>query len=293
LIKELLMGVDGGATKCTVRLEDGDGVLLGLATSGPANIRISIEQAWQSIHHALDAALAQAGLKQESVALHAGMGLAGCEMDESKQAFINFPHKLHTLTVTSDAHTACLGAHNGSDGAIIIIGTGMVGLKCEKGVSTKVAGWGFPYDDAGSGAWLGLEAIKIAFQSLDGRLPESAFSSAIHGYFQHDTTRLITWANSANSTRFAELAPLIIAFGRQGDPQAMLLLQRAALEIERTAEALALANLPCALVGGIAPHLEPYLNEKLRRKLSPAFASPDVGAIRLVTSRLNKRKQDA
>ncbi len=43
----------------------------------------------------------------------------------------------------TDAHAACIGAHNGADGAIIIIGTGVVGYQTQNGEGVQVGGWGF------------------------------------------------------------------------------------------------------------------------------------------------------
>ena len=50
--QHLFIGVDGGATKSIVRVEDETGRLLGKEIGGPANIRLSVDQSWQSIHSA-------------------------------------------------------------------------------------------------------------------------------------------------------------------------------------------------------------------------------------------------
>lgn len=279
LTKKLFIGVDGGATKCTVRVEDDAGVLIGQATSGPANIRLSVAQAWESIQTALAHILPE---DDKMVELHAGMGLAGCELPEAQRAFINHPHPFHSLHLVSDAHTACLGAHGGQDGAIIIIGTGMVGLKCEHGlVTAKVGGWGFPHDDSGSGAWLGLEAMKVALQTMDGRLPASKLASAVYAHFQHDLDRLVDWANIAHSTQFAELAPIVVGAAKESDAVAIQLMQDAAYEIERAIDTLALGKLPLCLIGGLAPSVEQYIRSELRERIHAAQASPEAGAILL------------
>ena len=45
----LYLGIDGGGTKCRVRLENAQGTLLAEAVSGAANIATSVEVAQQSI----------------------------------------------------------------------------------------------------------------------------------------------------------------------------------------------------------------------------------------------------
>lgn len=280
--KQIYVGVDGGATKCTIRLEDDAGTFLGQATGGPANIRISVADAWLSINNAIDSVITQLGIPADSIALHAGMGLAGCEIAEAKQAFLEYPHGLQQLIVTSDAHTACVGAHGGKDGVVIIIGTGTVGLKCENGIVSKVGGWGFPHDDVGGGAWLGLEAMRLTLQALDGRLPMSGLANIVYQHFKSNHEEMVVWANAANSTRFAELAPCVIAACKNNDPVATNLLERAAREIERLAQAILVDGLPCTLVGGIAPFIEPYLSAGMRKHLQPCKATPAEGAIMLL-----------
>lgn len=295
MTQELYVGVDGGATKVIVRVEDERGMLLGKEQGGPANIRISVTNAWQSIHSTLEKILQPLGisLTSKQYHFHVGMGLAGCELYEAYQRFLNRAHPFKTLIISSDAHTACLGAHGGSDGAIIVVGTGMVGFQIQKQQSTKISGWGFPHDDEGGGAWIGLNAVMLTFKWLDKRLPESSLTKAIYAYFTEDFNHLITWANQANSTTFAELAPIVIQCANEGDVFAIEILQKAARAIDEVGNALFASQsdaqlLPCSLVGGIAPFIQPYLGDKLRSRLTPCQQTPDAGAIILVRRYLAK-----
>lgn len=290
-MKTLLVGVDGGATKCKVRVEDASGVLLGQAVSGPANIRMSVNGTWGSIQSALETILKPHGIAwpDESIELHAGMGLAGCEMEEAVNQFkLQAPANFKTLKVVSDAHTACLGAHLGADGAIIIAGTGSVGFQLQQGHATRVGGWGFPQDDHGGGAWVGLQAFNATLRWLDGRLPENELVKAVFAHFHHNKAHLITWSNQANSTAFATLGPIVIAQYQANQPLAQQILKQAAAAIDSIGDALyraqlpGTAPLPCSLVGGITPFLEPLLSDALRTRIQPLKAAPEVGALTLV-----------
>lgn len=294
MTQQIFIGVDGGATKSTIRVEDENGNLIGQAVSGPANIRISVDQAWHSIHSALNKIL-----QSHSVSLgdgqfkwHAGMGLAGWEVVEAYQEFISRSHDFDTLIATSDSHTACLGAHNGNDGSIIIAGTGVVGYQIERGRITKVGGWGFPHDDEGGGAWIGLQGVKFTLQWLDGRLPYSELAKKIFAFFDDDQNRLISWANHANSAAFAEIAPFVIQQSQKGDEVAIKILQSGAECIDRIGVALDEASfldhnqLPCSLIGGVVPFLLPFLGSRLRARLRPCLATPSAGAIMLIRSHL-------
>lgn len=278
------VGIDGGGSKCAVRVEDERGQLIGRAVSGPANIRLSVEQAWHSIYQALQQILPN----HQDCHLHVGAGLAGCELPDAYQKFINHPHQFTSLILTSDAHAACLGAHQGEAGAVIILGTGVVGYQIEGDSTTKIGGWGFPHDDMGSGAWLGLEAIRLTLQALDKRIPHNPLTEAIYAHFQLDFSRVLSWANQANMTAFAELAPIVVTQSQQGESQAIQLLQKSAESVDRIAKTLLEAQnvsssaLPCALVGGMSSFIEPYLSEHLRKRLRPCLTTPEAGAIQLI-----------
>ena len=292
--ENFFIGVDGGATKCVVRIEDESGLVLGTAVGGPANIRLSVDEAWEAIFSAINAILTKNNLSltRPDLRFHAGMGLAGCEVSDAYAAFLAAAHPFATLVLTSDAHTACLGAHAGAEGAILIAGTGVVGFQIEAGTTTKIGGFGFPHDDEGGGAWLGLKATGIALKSLDKRMPETLISRKILTHFDNDNDAFITWANQANSTAFAELAPMVIELAAADDPFAKAIMQEAALAIEQIERALLCAQqnqktpLPCALVGGVAPFLIPYLSEALRSRLTSCKYSPDAGGILLIRQRL-------
>jgi len=195
-MRHYFVGVDGGGTKCTVRVEDENGNLLGRETSGPANVRLSVEQAWRSIHAAFNHILLAHGinLTDKNNVFHAGMGLAGCEIATAYETFLKQSHPFTTLAVCSDAYTACLGAHGGKDGAIIIAGTGVVGFQLEAKQIAKVSGHGFPLDDEGGGAWMGLQAIRATLHWCDGRLVQSPLLVEIYARFDNQLSQIISWS---------------------------------------------------------------------------------------------------
>lgn len=287
------IGVDGGASKCTARIEDEEGALLGEASAGPANIRLSINKSWNAILKAMQIVLDSnyISLQDKQHQFYIGMGLAGCENEQDYDNFLNYPHALTNLFVTTDAHIACLGAHQGNDGAIIISGTGTIGFQQQQNRFMRVGGWGFPHDDEGGGAWLGLQAIKKALYYYDGRHPEhSILVEAVFNHFKVEKVplsalSLVNWANHANATAFATLAPLVIRAAEKGETAAILLLQEAAFFLDKIAEALFARQidqtfpLPCVLIGGIAPFLKSYVNNHLRERLILPLQSPQQGAI--------------
>jgi glucosamine kinase len=286
--QDIFIGIDGGATKTIVRVEDAHGESLGQGQGGPANIRLSVDASWKSIHDALNQALAPGGLHldDDRHRFYCGAGLAGTEVPSACDQFINTPHPFARLMLKSDGYTSCLGAHGGRDGAMIAIGTGTVGYQIEANTEYKVGGWGFPHGDEGSGAWLGLEAVRLTLHWLDGRGEPSPLLEAVHAHFDHDLNRLVVWANEANATQFAKIAPLVIEHVKLRTPLALTLIQQAAREIDRLAAALAAQSvnkaLPCSLLGGLASFVEPWLGEPLRMRLVPCQLDAVHGAVLMI-----------
>lgn len=300
-MKKILIGVDGGGTKTIVRVEAEGGELLGCAIGGPANIRISVSQAWESINRTITQILTplNIALDDPKYEFQAGMGLAGCEVISAYEQFVSTPHHFKKLIVKSDAYTACLGAHAGEDGAIIIVGTGVAGFQIHLSETSRVSGWGFPHDDKGGGAWLGLQAVSETLCWCDGRSSESGLAKAVFAHFKNNLSVLVSWANHANSSQFAELAPIVIEQSALKDLTAIELMKLAAEHINALDHALLTAQieksnaqmkgqsdyqqrLPRVLLGGISPFIKDYLSPQLRAHLREPIAGPEVGALLLV-----------
>ncbi|MBO0766341.1 MAG: N-acetylglucosamine kinase, partial [Hyphomicrobiaceae bacterium] len=123
----LFLGVDGGGSGCRARLADASGAILGEGLAGPANIRIGLDESLRSVLDAAGQCLAQAGAAWDAPIV-ACLALAGAsEPREAQAARAACAGRFHRLRVTTDAEAACIGAHGGEDGGVIIVGTGSVG----------------------------------------------------------------------------------------------------------------------------------------------------------------------
>jgi glucosamine kinase len=141
MAKPFFLGVDGGATSCRARIRDMDGSLLGEGESGPANIHSNFPLAIESIRLACQAAIRCAGLEQQSLQhSHAGLGLAGAGMKNACDRLLSEKLPFASMMLDTDAYVAWLGAHQGGDGAIVILGTGSCGLALINGRRIGVAG---------------------------------------------------------------------------------------------------------------------------------------------------------
>ena len=149
--QEIVIGVDGGASKTRAISQTLFGDTIGKGEAGEGNIHQNLEQAYQSVLEAINRSLAPINVElgDPKYQFHIGLGLAGSEVSVCKEAFLKKKLPSKSLIVESDAHVACMGAHAGHDGAVISIGTGVVGYQTYQRNVYRVGGWGFPYGDEG------------------------------------------------------------------------------------------------------------------------------------------------
>jgi glucosamine kinase len=279
----LLLGVDGGGTRCRARLCTAAGTRLGEAEAGPANIRFGLEQSFTAVIDAAAECLGQAGLSPRDMPkIVACLALAGASEPTDLSAARRRRHPFAKAVVTNDAHAACIGAHRGRDGAIIIIGTGTIGWAELAGKHCRIGGWGLPVSDEGSGAWLGVEVARRVLWAHDGRAAWSPLLHAVFARLGSDPHGIVRWASNAAPRDFAALAPAVVEHAARRDRAAVELMRLAAAHIDALAGRLiAVGAQRLALTGGLAASLEPWLSDETRRCLVPPAGDALEGALRL------------
>jgi glucosamine kinase len=279
----LLLGVDGGGTRCRARLSDATGAKLGEATAGPANIRFGLERSFTAILQATTECLVQAGLSsRDSSRITACLALAGASEPKHLAAAQDYPHPFRRAIVTTDAHAACVGAHAGRDGGILIIGTGSIGWAERKGLHYRVGGWGWPISDEGSGAWLGHQVLRRVLQAYDGRIDWSPLLRTLFARFEQDPHAILQWTINAAPRDLGSFAPLVVEHAAQNDRVGRELMQMAAHHIDRLAERLiAVGAQRLSLAGGLAKHVAPWLSPITRSHLVPPKGDALDGALHL------------
>jgi glucosamine kinase len=283
---DLFLGVDGGGTRCRARLADRSGHILGEGTAGPANIRLGLDTAFALVIDAARQCLAEAGIRDQALArINACLALAGAteprELASARSRRLPFRHTM----IVSDAQAACIGAHGGQDGGVIIVGTGSVGWAMIGGRHDRVGGWGLPLSDEGSTAWLGRAALRQALRAYDGRLAPTTLLRHLLDEFAGDPYAIVRWADTAPPAEFGRLAPLVVEYARQLDPAAVELMQRAAHHIDTLAARLVARGVErIALAGGLAPHLEGWLAPQTRQYLVAPQGDALAGTLGLAQS---------
>ena len=283
----LFIGVDGGGTGCRARIEDAEGRLLGTGIAGPAAVRLGIDRSVAALESACRAAAAEAGLRTEALAgMDAGVGLAGICRKGVLEELMARPHPFRSVVYVNDATIACIGAHGGRDGGIVIVGTGSIGFAVVKGREVRIGGYGFPISDEGSGADLGLHAIRLALRASDGRALATSFTREVMVRFDNDPFEAVAWMDRATATEYATLAPLVMRHADAGDPVGRRIVREAAEQIDELVRRLIECGAPrVALIGGLASSMEPWLAPDVQRRLSPVEGDAIAGALYLARRR--------
>jgi glucosamine kinase len=288
----LVIGVDGGGSRCRVRIEDVEGRRMGSGIGGPAAVRFGIDRLMAEVETACRSALAQADLPVEALrAMDAAIGLAGLSRKGALEQLMAHAHPFRSVRYVDDALIACVGAHGGHDGGIVIIGTGSVGLAVVEGREVRVGGYGFPISDEGSGAALGLQAIRLALRAGDGRAVTTNLTREVMAHFGDDPYEVVSWMDHATATDYAMFAPLVMRHADGGDAVGRMIVSEAAEHIGELVFWLAKNGAHrIALSGGLAPSMERWLASDVQRRLSAIQGDALDGALNLARRAATIRK---
>ena len=280
--EQIFIGIDGGGTKCRATVFSSQNGVLGTGLGGPANPLHGLDRTLESIMVSTQLAIQDAGLNLDKVNdVVAGLGLAGVNLPGLYQQIQDWHHPFKQMYLTTDLHTACIGAHEGNDGAVIITGTGSCGFSYVNGKSTILGGHGFAQGDKGSGAWLGLEAVKSALLSLDGLGPKTSLADILLAHFKVCDAMGIAEAMAGKpSSSYAQLARPVLEQAKQGDEVALAIVKDGARYISDLAYKL-LDNQPprLSMIGGLAEPLQEWLDKDVVENVQPAMQPPEMGAV--------------
>ncbi len=272
------LGIDGGGSRCRARVRNRDGALLAESIGGSSNIYQDFDDALQNITTAAAEAAKLAGLKTED--LHAGFGLAGLVTSKSADRITEAHLPFASVTADNDAYAACLGAFGGSNGGIVIAGTGSIGFALIGDQRHMVGGWGFALGDHGSGAWAGHHAVRRAALAIDGLLQPTPLIDAVLTKVGRTRFEVSRWSEQATPKDYGQMAPLVFEAASKGDVVGMTIVIEGAQAISNLARALLSrgAGRVC-LLGGLKDVYPPYLDADVKRALTAPLADAMDGAI--------------
>ena len=264
-MKRYVLGIDGGGTKTRALIADEEGNACGSGFGGPSNYDdVGTEKAKAGIAEAVQVARRQASSAEAPFA-SVFLGMAGVVSEKDRAAIHAIARELglaadENIDIDHDCRIALAGGLSGRPGIVLIAGTGS---SCygqnAAGESWIAGGWGHLISDEGSSYWLGIQAMRCATASADGRM-HSLLKELVQDHFQltemRDLMRRL-YVIGMSRAEIASLAPLVIEAAHQGDGAALDLLRQGACDLAEivgaVADKLHFTDQACelALVGGL------------------------------------------
>ncbi|TPJ37996.1 N-acetylglucosamine kinase [Mesorhizobium sp. B2-5-4] len=290
---KFVLGIDGGGTSCRAALATAEGVVVGRAKSGAANIRTDLTGARSNIVDAARQAFIAAGQDPELIPqTPAILGLAGANVGTYRQqleAILPFS----TSRVETDAEIALEGAVGSGDGAMAILGTGTAYMARKDGKSRAIGGWGFQVGDQGSGARIGRDLLEQTLLAHDGVRQASPLTDSMMAVFRNNPEDVVEFTTNAKPGDFGGFAPKVFEHAQKGDIVANWILDKAVADVEASLGALELAaGAPLCLLGGLAPLYAPRLSARYRALLKEPLDDALGGAVQMA-ARLFARTEAA
>ncbi|MCL1044086.1 BadF/BadG/BcrA/BcrD ATPase family protein [Shewanella sp. 1_MG-2023] len=279
---QLFIGIDGGGSKCRATIFCPQRGVIGTGVAGRANPLHGLEQTFESILASTQLAISDAKLNPDAVStLVAGLGLAGVNVPRLYDLVNQWQHPFAKMYLTTDLHTACIGAHEGNDGAVIITGTGSCGYAHVGNQNLLIGGHGFALGDKGSGAWLGQQAAEHVLLNLDGFAEDTQLTQPLLAHFNvTDAMGLVENLAGQSSSTYAQLARIVLQQAEQGDAVAISIVKQGAKYISNMARKLfALQPTRFSMIGGLAEPLAVWLDKDVVARVELAISPPEIGAI--------------
>ncbi len=236
---QLLLGVDGGATKTLAAVYDVGSEQLSLGHGGPSNPdAVGATAAASAVSAAASEAMDGATRKEEPDS--AVLAIAGTDTAAVDRSLRDLEGK--GWIVVNDVVGAWATATSCKPGIAVIAGTGSnsfgVGLA---GDPWRTGGWGHVLGDEGSGYWLGLHSIKACLFYRDGRGPETSMAEEAPGFFGLDSLEELAGLVYSKPLTKGEIAAFAKATGKAaaaGDPVAIDLYKTAADDLAAHVDAV-------------------------------------------------------
>ena len=291
------LGVDMGGTATRWVSSDASGTVLARGETGGAN-----GMAFDPAERAAFVAALTAIRAETGPLSGAYLGVTGAGFADDPALLLLTAQSLDLpqsrVRVVNDMVLAWHAVWPQGGGHVVTAGTGSVGFSLASGAPVLVGGRGMLIDDSGSGAWLGLQAVRAVWRLIeDHGHPQGAEILARHlfsamGGDDWEFTRRYIYAHHRGG--IAALARPVAEAAAHGDPVALDLITRAGTEIARLCRTI-VAHAgpgPVAVFGGIItlhPAIRPAI-EAGTPDLSLSFPRPDAA---LTAAALARRLETA
>lgn len=293
-----VLGIDGGGTSTIAVIADQYGKIYAQYHTTSSNPTAMTGQDFETVIYECLYALQEQNPTVFQSVKSCFAGLAGVlEMGLEKvvySIFKRFYGEEVSIIIENDACIALYAGTLGKPGIVQIAGTGAITYG--RGMNQQVArtgGWGYLFDDEGSGYDVAIRALKAIVKSYDGRGPETNLTAKI---LQHcgveEVPDLIhcIYSQKHPRTYIASLSRYVEEAALEKDQVARTIIETSCLQFIEAIEACRKrtewkkgAFIPVVLMGGVFTNFELY--EELlsiiiaKRQLPYVFIAPKVASV--------------
>jgi N-acetylglucosamine kinase-like BadF-type ATPase len=228
-----VLAIDAGQTGMKVRLDGVEALFPGIGTHAPL-----LPQLAGVVRETVE----KTGITPDAVA--AGVsGLTDRDADAGRLLALVRGSGVRRIALAHDSTTSFLGALGERRGAVVAAGTGVVTLAVGQDAVSRVDGWGYLMGDAGSGFWIGREALDAVMRAYDGRGPATALTDAVRTRWPDLPSAYIELQAAEDRVRIvASFAAEVARSAEEGDAVAQEISRRAAAELAHSVRT-ALSNV--------------------------------------------------
>jgi N-acetylmuramic acid 6-phosphate etherase len=223
-----------------------------------------------------------------------GIFLAGCGTEEDRTSLIKIARAVWPkapITGGSDRDAGVAACLHERDGIVVNAGTGSSVTGRRGGRIEKAGGWGHILGDSGGAYFVSIRALRLILREYDLRRGERRFAAHILSALAlNNFDELVRWAQTADKTEIAALAPVVFRAADDGDNAAQEIISAGATVLARFAAAVAarleLDAPEVRLMGGLFEHRQSYVvafRDALEPKIPEAQialidSAPEIGA---------------
>ncbi|MDP1394806.1 N-acetylglucosamine kinase [Lysinibacillus capsici] len=265
-----VLAIDGGGTKTIATISTCHGQIMALAETGKSNpTSMSFEHFTETITELINNLKRQQPHEfQHITKCHAGLsGVTENNNEKITYALLtSLLPKDCQLSLSNDGMNALYAGTLGQPGIVQISGTGAITLSIDaSGRIERTAGWGYIFDDEGSGYDIGIRTLKAVFKAFDKRGPETLLTAAVLEYFRLQSVPQIievVYGEGHPRDTISPLSKVAIECAKRGDGEANTIIDQVCHVFYQSIDACYKKNpfahkqVKVVLAGGVFNELE-------------------------------------
>lgn len=268
--KMYLLGIDGGGTKTAFRLTDTSGNIIKTvykSSSNPNDVGL------ENTKEVLDQGIREVcqGIPFRNITMFAGLsggGLTGNYRELLHDFFVQygfccFDNGSDVDNLISLAqHPQCI---------LVIMGTGCIGYGLDGDKRCRIGGWGYHFENGGSGYSIGRDVISAVLSACDGSGKQSLLTKLLEDRLGESAEKHLSQFYTGGKQYIAGFSDLVFIALSQGDEVASKILDRnmrAVAAMINAAYQQFSIRVPVLFFGGISskfevlfPLIRKYLND--------------------------------